>query len=481
MSTTLETTTTRLLMLHSTCCYFHDTLHAVCELESHPLFSGFEFHHVLVAPGTCTYEYQLPSPNDVHCRKINGKALDYLRKFRGVVHLLENILQKPPFDSASLTIESLDTLIYKDIGLWAAVKPSVAAYLQWENTAVRLGTVSGSEWNCIKEFLCAAAKYIDAYETLLKQIKPTHCILFNGYFYRERVMVEVCRRHGVNVLAVERSTFADLKHVSQTGVVGNRNDWALLGADWGQTRRLNSLPKKQLDSFMRCKFSGVNNFIPQPIRTKGLRERLRIGKSKKVVVFFGQVPHDSVLAINDSELWNMPRAVSHLLELFALKLPEVILVIRLHPGGEVSSLRVDHMATILSKTKLPDNVRVIAGISENTHDLMKLAHVAMTVSSQAGLEFLWLHKPLIHLGDAYYGNKGLTWDVKTEADLEAALKLTLQCSTLSPLQCQRIDVFLFGLIFEYLVPFSRSKGVFTDAGCMMIANMLSGRARLFRS
>jgi hypothetical protein len=471
-------------MLHSTCCYFQDTLHAICELQKHELFSTTEIHHVLVAPGTCTYEYQLAAPTDVNCREINDKASVYLNQSGRSVHLLKNLLRddlKAPLEVAGITVDSLEDLIYRDIALWAAVKPSVAAYLQWESVSARLRSISTKEWDCIQRFLKTAARYIDASDTLLEQVKPTHCLIFNGHFYRERVMLEICRRRGVSVLAIESCTFGDLKHVSQTGVTGNHNDWALLGDDWDRARRLNSSQNAQLDAFMRDKFAGVDNFVPQPVRRNGVRERLRIGEAEKVVVFFGQVPHDSVIVNDDRGFCDLPRAVTILLEIFSLVYPDVTLILRLHPGGDVTSLRVDHLAISLSTKTLPTNVRLISGRTENTYDIMELADVGITVSSQAGLEFLWLHKPLIVLGNAYYGNKGFTWDVRNAKELKVALQITLQGFSLSPLQCQRIDVFLFGLIFEYLVPFCRKEGVFTDVGCRMIANLLCGRARLFSS
>lgn len=473
----------RMLLLHTTCCYLDDIVRTLCGLESHRLFSEVEFHHSLVDGSVCPYAAQLQAPIAGNCHRINREALHYLEDGDRRVHWMRSYLSdRPdsPFDLDTIQKVSVFTTTYKDLNLWEIVKCSVAAYLEWESLRESVsGGMSDRDFIQVKAFFWDAVKYIDATERLLVDVEPTHCIVFNGHFHRERVAVELCRRRSIAVLAIESSTFRDLLHLSQTGVAGNRNDWALLGSDCVVARRLSVWEKTRLDAFMSRKFAGNGNFIALPPRVGGVRERLRIRADAKVVLFLGQVPHDSAITSDDLAFCDVPCAIQLLLAQFATRFTDAVLVVRLHPGGAVTSLRKDLLADRYAARELPPNVRLVTGLLENTYDLMETADVAITCSSQAGLEALWFGKPLIVLGNPYYSGKGFTRDVTNDAALGAALSESLVSAYHSQEQADRFNAFLYGLIFEYLIPFSRDSGALTERGYQMVRNLLTGRSRLF--
>lgn len=473
----------RMLLLHTTCCYLDDIVRTLCGLERHRLFAEIEFHHGLVDGSVCPYAAQLPAPIAGNCVRINQNALVYLQDGDRSVHWMRSHLSDhpdSPFDLDTIQQVSVFTTTYKDLNLWEIVKCSVAAYLEWESLRNCVsGGMSDRDFSQVKAFFWDAVKYIDATERLLAHVEPTHCIVFNGHFHRERIAVELCRRRSIAVLAIESSTFRDLKHLSQTGVAGNRNDWALLGNDYIVARRLSAWEKTRLDSFMNRKLAGDGNFIALPPRRSGVRERLRIRADVKVVLFLGQVPHDSAVTSDDLAFCDVPSAIELLLAQFATKFIDAVLVVRLHPGGAVTSLRKDLLADRYTARELPQNVRLVTGLLENTYDLMETADVAITCSSQAGLETLWLGKPLIVLGNPYYAGKGFTRDVTNDAALGTALSESLVGARHSQDQTGRFHAFLYGLIFEYLIPFSRDAGALTERGYQMVHNVLTGRGRLF--
>lgn len=470
----------RVLVLHTSCCYL-DEVRLLCGLERHPLFSGVEFHHALVDGLPCPYAAQLPRPIADNCATNNRAAFQLLASNGRRVHSLRDHAQAPVrtrFDSGTIEAPSMLDVRYRSLNLWEIVKCSAAATLQWESLRRTVSAgLSEHELATVKALMVDAVRHIEAMDLLLCAVQPTHCVLFNGFFHRERAAVELCQLHGVAAIAIESSTFRNFKHFSQSGMAGNRNDWALLGRNRVNVRAIMAAEKAQLDALMMDKLLGRGNFIQQAPRRGGARQRLCIPPDAKLAIFLGQVPHDSAITGDDLAFCDVLEAVELLIAQFGSELADVFLIIRLHPGGSVTSLRDDLLARRYANAALPANIRVVAGLSENTFDLMEIADVAITCSSQAGLEALWLRKPLVVLGNPYYAGKGFTRDVTDKESLTLALRSSLQ-APLSQRHADQLEVFLYGLIFEYLVPISRDASTLTERGFQMMRNMLSGRHRL---
>lgn len=468
------------IILHSTCCYYHDTVRLSAALEPHPLFAETTFSHVMTGSGICTYYSHLPRPRDYLCESIRRDVAGVIGCTVRSMLMLEEFCPNIPVGAAPFSVKDpleLSLVTYKGLNLWRLVRASVASYLQWECLDRRLRSVTPREMALIQRFLADAARYVDAAEAILERVRPTHCIVFNGSYYLERVFVETCRRSGVATIAIESSTFRNLKYLSQTGAAGNRIDWAVLGYDYVTCRVLEREEQTALRTFIKNRFEGEGHFIAQPKRLGNIRERLSINSSTKVVLFLGQVPHDSVMTLDSTEQYDLPGAVHELIGLFAREFRDHVLIMRLHPGGNVTSLRSDHFAEEIAQSVLPPNVRLIRETMYNTYELMEIADIGITFSSQAGLEFLSLHKPLLTLGRAYYAGKGFTFDIAAPKGLGPVLHRVIAEGQLTIEQRNMIDVFLFGLIFEYLVPFNRDTGFFTEKGYRMVANMLNGRNR----
>lgn len=111
---------------------------------------------------------------------------------------------------------------------------------------------------------------------------------------------------------------------------------------------------------------------------------------------------------------------------------------------------------------------------------MLAADVAITSSSQAGLEFLSLHKPLILLGKAFYAGLPGTISPHSYSGLAEAIDdLAHKDSPLRSFDKGVVDSYIYQYINDYLVPFDRQVGRFTAAGFRMIENIILGRNRLF--
>ena len=440
------------------------------------------FLHLLTSGASCTYFHQLQPPTIAECARVRGCAADWLQQNTSLFYRLEDYYSAPG-DSPPFTPASPNELLsaeFNGLNMWAVIRPSLGALFQWDDVETGVQHATPTEWSSIVELFKAACASLIALEKFLAEQRPTHCILFNGFFYLERLMVESCRKATVQVIGTESSTFADRKHYSTTGVAGNRNELRGLGAELAYARALLYHEQTRLEQFFAEKLQGGNGTIPQPPSSIRFKADLGIDASTRLALFLGQVPHDSVMLSDAMAFRTQTEAISALFDLFSKPpLSSMHLAVRLHPGGEITSMRQDVMAERLSETHPMKNVTVFRGVECNTYDLMQLADAAITFTSQAGLEFLWLKKPLITLGPAYYAGHGFTIDVQRRETLLSALKHALSGNYVTPDVKRRIDVFLYALVFEYLVPINRAQGSVQDDGVVMIANLLSGRHRLY--
>jgi hypothetical protein len=320
----------RILLFHSTCCYFEDTVNPLALLDESGECNDMQFLHLCVGSGMCTYYAHIPDNPAQVCMIRQARLREALSVRGASIHNLDDYL---PTHAPSVMQRVNASCIVDGINLTNVCRPSLAAYLQWEDFDVRSEFASQYELNVVDSFINDAARYLIAIRNAINELHPTHCFLFNGNYYIERLMLEQCRILGVLVFGVESSTFRDLKVISQTGATGNRSDWRALGFDAASCRILTSDQKLRLSTFMTSKFDGFGHFIEQPQRAADARKRLNLDCNKPTFLFLGQVPHDSTMT-TDLPLFNsLPSAVAHLLQIFSDELRDCNLIVRTHPGG----------------------------------------------------------------------------------------------------------------------------------------------------
>lgn len=468
-----------ILLFHSTCCYFDDTVKLNARLEDQLRDLDARFIHLMTIRRCCSYYLQLDPPRSAICAATYRKVRDWLAKKVEGLFLLEDYL---PSDCEPIPLpcdwDSLANAEFRGMHMWGVIEASLAARLQWDGSRPCRGQTGDEAWEAALQLLAAACDSTVAVDRFLDIMRPTHCILFNGHFFLERVMLERCRLHGVQTIAVENSTFANRKHYSLTGAAGNQNELRGTGGDLSKVRRLSDAQSSRVREFFERKLFGLNGVIPLPPPSISHKRDVGLADDRPVLLFLAQVPHDSVMVADAACFKGQIDAIDWLLEAFSSELASYNLLIRLHPGGEKSAMREDVLSSRYPSGFLSSNVRVFAGQECNTYDLMRIADAGITFTSQAGLEFLSLMKPLITLGNAYYSGHGFTFDVRRSAALKCVLISVLENPVLDADIERRIETFLYHLVFEYLVPIDRAAGMVTPKGESMIRNILCGRHRL---
>ena len=132
-----------------------------------------------------------------------------------------------------------------------------------------------------------------------------------------------------------------------------------------------------------------------------------------------QVVHDSQLLLH-SPIWgnDHARVIAALRDRLAALHPPRRLVVKLHPHeNRIAQLRLDRL-----RQRFPDVtfVRQYAAT-----ELIRRAGVVVTLNSSVGFEALVLDKPLVVLGEAFYGVPALAQVVTAEGELSEALQRAL--------------------------------------------------------
>lgn len=132
----------------------------------------------------------------------------------------------------------------------------------------------------------------------------------------------------------------------------------------------------------------------------------------RYVYFPLHVPLDFQLTVRSKEWLNQIA----LLEQISNFLPYgVELWIKEHPAA-IGAYSIDELQRLLESS----NVKIISP-NENSFSIIHSAAAVITINSKVGAEALMQGKPLFVLGEAFYRNQGITFDISSISELEKKL------------------------------------------------------------
>jgi hypothetical protein len=138
----------------------------------------------------------------------------------------------------------------------------------------------------------------------------------------------------------------------------------------------------------------------------------------KYIYFPFHVPHDVQLTSRSRLFYFQEGFVEYLSRIIPYGYK---LYIKEHPA----SVGGHSFAVLKGILKQHDNVILIhPGI--NSYDLIKNASLIISVNSKVGFEAIMQGKKVVVVGDAFYKNKGITYDVNNLGELETVINLALK-------------------------------------------------------
>ena len=225
-------------------------------------------------------------------------------------------------------------------------------------------------------------------------------LVWNGYRGRRGLLAKAARHVGLPVVFFERCAFTGYLQVGLDGTnAGSRH---LRSKDFE-----NHTPDEGIvDWFKKTQTQrpkrGLFKSPPEPLGA--LPERF--------IYCPLQVAADTQLSVHGGWVRDMPGFMSTLVDASMALPDEVSLVFRPHPSCGVGQERALNLATQHSR------VQVIEG--GTSAELLSRCEAVVTVNSSVGLEAFAYEKPVVTLGESFYGHEGLT---NHASDLESLRQL----------------------------------------------------------
>jgi len=329
------------------------------------------------------------------------------------------------FALESLSVAKLSEFIYQELplGYWAvnSLRWVQRRYTLKEDIQTRAFMVSFilSAWNIHQQF-----------EKLVDKIDPQAVVVFNGLFFPEAVVRQVCLTRGIRVITHE----VGIQPFSAFFTNGEATAYPMhIEDDFQLTPEMD----EHLDDYLRHRFSG--NFTMAGVRFWPEMQKLddsletRFSQYKKIVPIFTNVIFDTSQVHANSLFSDMFQWLNSIFQT-TIDHPEVLFVIRAHPDesrkGKESRESVADWVKNHGLLRLPNVIFVDSQQFISSYELIKRSHFVMNYNSTIGLEATLLGKPVLTAGKARYTQIPTTFFPKTKTDYQATFEKFLKADTI---------------------------------------------------
>ncbi len=309
--------------------------------------------------------------------------------------------------------------------------------------------------NSEDDLLKKCAVYLEVIHTWLQDIKPDVVIQELGGFIAPMSLYYACKRNSIKHIFLEPMMFqgtlgfventinytikvkkqlrnnAVQKYVenyiaSQNAVIPKKDQHHFRDATLAKLINFQNIRKLALKIWYKFflgleqEYDAIANHIWRNFRMLINRKKLstfywlreNLPSNKKYVYFPLHVPLDFQLTVRSKEWLNQ----IDLLERISNFLPPgVDLWIKEHPAAIVA-----YSIKELEKLLNSSNVKIISPL-ENSFSIIHNASAVITINSKVGAEALMQGKPLFVLGQAFYRNHGISYDVSSISELKKEL------------------------------------------------------------
>jgi len=381
---------------------------------------------------------------DSACGVCHKNSAAFLEEFRIPARKLGALLDKPVEIPAGSIAELRATRVDGDpVGEWCY--QSLCRYLL-------VGNVPDTAENqaVYRQFVEGAARCHRGFSRLLDRERYHAIFLCNGKFFVERVLFELARRRGIDVLTYERGRIQDTLVFAWNGFANDGADDATWRA--ATAGPLTAEQDSRLTQYLEDRVYGKHSSTDP--WNLGIRDAGRIRKELKLdgrplFVLYTNLLWDTSVLEKDLGFTSHAAWLKETVTWFASR-PEFQLVIRVHPAeARLQNLQTKERIADLFQA-LPPNVVMVASTSDiSSYTLMELADAVLVYATNAGMEAVLRGKPAICAGRSHYYGRGVTVDAPTReryfSSIEGyrSLKPTVETA-------RRYAYFFF---FQTMIPF----------------------------
>lgn len=382
---------------------------AQCKKQSQSLFSGEK---------TWNFEYE------------TDEALDFALETLSVAKCSEFVWHELP------------------LGFWAlnSLRWVLRRYTLKEDGQTRAFMVSfiQSAWNVYRQFT-----------RLVEEHNPQVVVLFNGMFFPEAAVRQVCLERNIRVITHE----VGIQPFSAFFTDGEATAYPMHIEDDFQ---LNDEMNNRLDDYLSNRFSG--NFSMAGIKFWPEMQQLdpelasRMALYKKIVPIFTNVIFDTSQVHANTLFTDMFHWLESIVQAI-LDNPGVLFILRAHPDegrkGKESRESVADWVKNRGLLSLPNVIFIDSNQFVSSYELIRRSHFVMNYNSTIGLEATLLGRPVLTAGRARYTQIPTTFFPASRADYMATFEKFLKADDIDVPEefIHNGRLFLYAQLFLTSLPF----------------------------
>lgn len=279
---------------------------------------------------------------------------------------------------------------------------------------------------------------------------------YNGRFLHERAVWEACKTLGVacNFHEKVESTRGNSYWIFKNGVHDSQERSEAINSFWESSKMSVDAKIKIAENWLKKRKSGITQKFTQYQVSKLIPDY----PGKKIALFLHS-SNDELIAsgLSGSGSWGDQQSIIIKVEEILSKIPDVQLIVRMHPNLLSKNLSEQEYWTEF--TKLLKCEIISPGEKFDTYQLIKEALFVITCGSTTGIEASLMHKPSILIGQALHEPLGATINVKSEDELN---------SVISKIISKQVD------ISEYVTQANKYAFWYSEAGINFKFNKILG-------
>jgi capsular polysaccharide export protein len=247
-----------------------------------------------------------------------------------------------------------------------------------------------------------------AYTTLWKMIQPHLVLTWNGFISIQKILTILADYYNVPVFYLERGLMPDTLSIDPEGI----NYGSHVGGEkWNKINPVYPTSKdiKQGKAYRERINREATSIVPtgKKMSSVQIKEYLNIPPENSIILLPLQIEADSNILYYSPHYASMLEIIKDIQKVLKNK-ENITLVVKPHPEDKN---RMEEIKSIIGEQS-----RVVTDI--NLYSLLKISDIVVVVNSTVGLEALTQRKPVVVLGNAIYGSKGFTYDLKEKSSLK---------------------------------------------------------------
>lgn len=313
----------------------------------------------------------------------------------------------------------------------------------WQTRAFMVSFIQ-SAWNVYQQFT-----------RLVDESNPQAVVVFNGMFFPEAAVRQVCLERGIRVITHE----VGIQPFSAFFTEGEATAYPMHIEDEFQ---LNTEMNARLDDYLSDRFKG--NFSMAGIKFWPEMQQLdpelasRIALYKKIVPIFTNVIFDTSQVHANTLFKDMFHWLENIYQTI-LDHPEVLFILRAHPDegrkGKESRESVADWVKNRGLLLLPNVVFIDSNQFVSSYELIRRSHFVMNYNSTIGLEATLMGRPVLTAGKARYTQIPTTYFPNTPTDYIETFEKFLKADDIEVPEefLSNARRFLYAQLFRTSLPF----------------------------